>query len=232
MIAVENMPPWSLTTEICARAGVDDLSAAVRKLGLLEQSERLELAVKSSGWYRGGAETYLFDFELRSESGTRRFLLKACVAVGGLRGTAEIVEEWVRRRAFLEHEGVAVPRSYGVHLSTILEEFIPLALREALVAAEGAPTARQSLLFELGRAAGILTRCGFPALQLNDLRSRGTDVVVVDFGEDLGPAGAAGRDHTAILDQALTLAGESVSLVAGDMRTLDAGFEAGRRAGK
>jgi len=129
--------------------------------------------------------------------------LKACVAIGGLQGVSSIVEEWVSRRRLLSSAGVAVPQLYGVVSGTIWEEFIPHALMDAMAQAT---SARRAVLADaLGRTMGTLTRLGTPAFDTSDWRSRGTDVVLVDFGEDLGPVDLVKQRTPHILDDWLRL---------------------------
>lgn len=184
--------------------------------------------VALTDWYRGGAETYIMDFTVGQAGEIRRFLLKACVALGDFSGTAGIVEQWLGRREVLSANRVAVSQVHGVHSSTLLEEWIPYGIGEALSASGNRKGRTQSLLLQLGYLAGVLTREGFPAISLNDLRSRGRDVVVIDVGEDLGPPGVAGTDHLAILEQALSLAEQSAPMAGRDSAALLRGFDCGR----
>jgi hypothetical protein len=67
-----------------------------------------------------------------------------------------------------------------------IEEFIAFDLLSVLRSTD----TKQSLLMEIVRYAAILQGLGFSAIApYSDLRSRGHDVVVVDFGSDLGPPG-------------------------------------------
>jgi hypothetical protein len=57
---------------------------------------------------------------------------------------------------------------------------------------------------KLAELAGILVRLGFsPINPFTDLRSRGSDVVMIDFGEDLGPEGRGSSGRSEIFTMLL-----------------------------
>lgn len=144
-------------------------------------------------WHRGGAETYILDFAVNGDSqeGTfsSRLIAKACVKMLATVTT----EEWIRRRTALSNEGVATPTLHAMAKATILEEHIPYELGEAFARAdEGTQFTLASEVVKLHETAYGL---GFSPLVIGDLRSRGSDVVMIDFGEDLGGEGLGSKNR-------------------------------------
>lgn len=176
---------WNIASELCAAAETQDLPDALINLGLVTAAEIPVELHCNSVWYRGGAETYLFDFEIRRNGlPVRRALIKACTPFPGGTSIEDTLSEWLSRRHLLEHHGVHTPRLHYAGRGVIVEEFIPHSLDRRLLTSPH----RNSLLTELQRLSEIISDLGFKATApFSDLRSRGTDVVMVDFGTDLGP---------------------------------------------
>jgi hypothetical protein len=196
---------WSLDRELLLMAGASNQLQALVRLGICDETcERCSLETRND-WERSGAETFRLIAEVIHDSGKPSTLifLKACVALGGLQGVGAIVDEWVSKRWRLEEAGISVPLLYGTISGTIWEEFIPYSLLEVLQRAKSAVRVR--LVRSLGFTMGMLTKMGVPALDVSDWRSHGSDVVLVDFGEDLGPIGIVQRKTPHILDEWLRL---------------------------
>lgn len=182
---------WSLEEEIiaCAPIATTDVAVALRAIGLLsgEASNAFELRLHRD-WYPGGAETYLYEFSLYWPPAQElRLLLKACIAFGGLAGTRHVVAEWMARRRVLTAAGATVSLVFGEPKSTVIEEWVPMSLREAVE--QGHKHERFEIAKQLGLLAAVFDSEGFAPVSLHDLRSHGSDVVMVDFGADLGPPG-------------------------------------------
>ena len=223
--ATVSSTPWNLQKELAGFAKLAEgssLNDSLSALGMIDRVDEFLELVELGPWYRGGAETYLLEFEVRCRLASSRYVLKACVALGNLTGTAAIVDEWQRRRTTLERSGANVSRVFGVYRSTLIEEWIPFSLPDAFCQAESLSD-RAKICKSLGRTAGVLTRLGFPALSIADIRSRGADAVMIDFGEDLGPPSLAGTDHSVILDQALDLVSATAS--SDELRLMSETFE-------
>lgn len=183
---------WTLNTELCKLAFVESVPMALCRLGLLDDvDEEFGLLLDEGGWQRGGAETYIFKFQVRKRAVNLNCILKACVAFHP-KGIESILESWIERRHLLKSNGVSTPRLYGWGHGVLLEELIPYQMSTAV-----ASGANSSILEELARTYGIVSRLGFAPVRLFEgLGSRGTDVVVIDVGEDLGPpeiTNASGR---------------------------------------
>lgn len=133
-----------------------------------------------SDWERRGAETYSLFFDSANSHGVQRYVLKVCIAgYGDHTGT---VDRWMERRTAVAGAGIQVPVLLARAGSAFCEEYVPLSLGDALAA--GSPDTG-SLVRALAVTLGGLKCLGFNPGRLDDLRSRGTDVVVVDFGADL-----------------------------------------------
>lgn len=180
-----NVLMWTIESEICKLASKANIRSALFQLKLLtDEDDRFELR-EIHEWKRLGAETYIYRFELcRNHIDVRQFILKACVAWSPTLGLESILASWIERRKMLSAEGIATPWLVGWGEGVILEEYIPLTLREQITDIRY----QQSLLYQLANYAGVLARLGFLSIDaFTDLRSRGSDVVAIDFGEDLGP---------------------------------------------
>lgn len=186
---------WTLRTELLNLASLGpgaDAIHALRDLGLISADEApIDVHINDAGstWLRLGAETYCFRFEVQIGTETpQAYMLKACTTFTG-RPLEEIVSEWIRRRRTLESSGVSTPRLYASGNATILEEYIPYSLMEAL--SKQARGERPHLIQSIGKAIEKICQLQFAPLTIHDWRSRGQDVVLIDFGTDLGSAGAA-----------------------------------------
>lgn len=131
-------------------------------------------------WERLGAETYVTDFIVRRGDRDEHLIAKSCIKFCPL----ETMGDWLTRRHTLSDNGVSVPGLFAVDRATLIEEYIPYTFKEAYSLAENE---HQDTL----RAAFIktylqITGAGFSPMSLHDIRSRGQDAVMIDFGEDLG----------------------------------------------
>jgi len=174
-------------------------------------------------WYRSGAETYGLRFAVVTGSGQRRaWFMKACVAYGGGVPLVDIFAEWLSRRAAVERMGISTPKLYAVGPALLVEEFIPHTLRQALAQAHD----RSGILASVGATAAYLINAGFAPLSAHDWRSRGNDVVLIDFGQDLGPANFRQGSETGLLSEVLhELASVCVELSDTDFQLLGTVYE-------
>lgn len=136
--------------------------------------------------WRAGGETYVLDFvvkekEAAGQEGTR-CIMKACVKIP----CTATMQEWLDRRSAVKSAGVSTPKLYFYdNHATIIEEFIPYTAAEAYALAESSDKA--VIVENLEKTYSALAEHGFDPRVMHDLRSRGTDIVVIDYGEDLGP---------------------------------------------
>lgn len=214
---------WSIERELCDTAGADDLMHALLLLRLLKRGETFVALEELQPWTRAGAETYTYVFRVRTVASAKQVLVKACVALGGT-SVGEICQEWLRRRRFLQSAGISTPELYGFSRATIIEEYVAMTLPEAFLL--GNLNERLRLASGLGRLVGVLSRYRFQLLSLHDLRSRADDVVVIDFGEDLGPPFAMSTENPFVLDRALEdMAHDGVHLTPHERTKLTTAFE-------
>lgn len=192
---------WSLEGELCKLAGVNDFHEALEVLQLIQdQSSHIDIR-RSDSWDRGGAETYTYKFWVKENGQINKgYILKACVAYSPL-GLDSILNEWIARRRLVTDAGVLTPRLMTYGFGVILEEFIEFELRTRLLQCEELVS---PLLRQVASHIGTLLKLGFsPTNVLDDLRSRGNDVVMIDFGEDLGPPYVFSQPIQVVLDQTL-----------------------------
>lgn len=132
-------------------------------------------------WFRGGNETYCTEFTQQTGGVFRHLMAKACVKLCPIESTAE----WLGRRKIVEAIGVQVPELVAqVDRATILEEFIPFTLAQAFARAD--EDGKAQIHAALDDTAERILDAGFSPLSFHDVRSRGNDMVIIDFGHDLG----------------------------------------------
>jgi len=177
--------------ELLTLSGGHTIGEAALILGLLSKGQKFKAIEAPASWVRGGSETYIYPFSVVSIDGSSSpFILKAVTVFSIARSIDDILNEWVSRRKLLESTGIHVPRLLLAREGIILEEFIPYALK-AFLKEQGEI---DDLVAQVFRYAGILARLGFqPIGAFHDLHTDGKNVIPVDFGEDLGPAGVSNR---------------------------------------
>jgi hypothetical protein len=190
---------WSLEEELQKLAGAASMSSALKLLGLLTGGcEEFTCVNPPEGWYRSGAETYIYRFRIRTGGIETPLVLKACVAFSPGRSLENLLTGWIERRKLVCSRGVRAPVLYAWGQGVLLEEYIPFTIQD-LLTGEAEPS--NSLLIGLAELAGVVASLGFVPIRLfDDLRSHGDDVVMVDFGEDLGPPEMAKDNRSHIFD--------------------------------
>lgn len=189
---------WTLEGELAKLAGTDGLASALAILEIAEADEELALDTVQD-WYRSGTETYSLRFAVSNQLRRSEFMLKACVAYCGGQPLKEIFVGWLSRRRLLDGLGVSTPRLYAAGNAILVEEYVPHSLIDALDSGQH----REAILRSIGRTAGRLVSAGFVPLSAHDWRSRGNDVVLVDFGQDLGPPGVGYGSESGLLSEVL-----------------------------
>lgn len=175
---------WTLEGELCELTGADNAEAALRVAGVLADAEQLIDLRAPDGWVRGGAETYIYVFEVVSARRVQRLILKAYVAPPGTGSLVEGLQALLQRRRLLADHGIAVPALFFTGRAVWIEEFISEDLTSALRDKD-----RQLLLAtDVFLIAVALDRLGFaPIAPFADLRAKRSHAVMIDFGQDLGP---------------------------------------------
>jgi hypothetical protein len=221
---------WTIEAELMGLASVDDLTAACRKLGAISAFDTLCEIRLQRDWYRSGSETYIYEFSVVGVSGEVRDLIcKACVAFAPDTTVGAIADQWFTRREALARY-VSTPSLLGRAGATWIEERIPLTLREA-VGPAASPEVISSVLAQVADYAAALSALGFAAVDaFSDLRSRGNDVVAVDFGEDLGPPGVRQLSADYLSDAQSFLRDAGLAVTDEQRRQMYARFEATERA--
>jgi hypothetical protein len=105
--------------------------------------------------------------------------------------------DWLKRREMLIEHGVAVPQLHAVNRGVLIEEYIPHDFHSTFIAADAQSRAqlRQQFIETYKR----VHKLGFRPISLHDARTRGQDVVLVDFGSDLGGILAKSYEYDAEL---------------------------------
>lgn len=217
---------WTIEAELCKTAGKDSAAEAIEALGLTTSADRPYTVREISAWQRLGAETYLYDFEVTSSAGASvRAVVKACIAPPSEGGLAATMQEWLRRRYLIEGAGPSLtPVLFGATAATVVEEWIPFGFFDRLRSASTSAD-RMALLRSGGSAAAALGFLEFNPLSLGDMRTRGTDAVLIDFGFDLGPSHVAAGIRTHALDRLLQDCAEhSIGLSRAESSAIDSGF--------
>ncbi len=133
-----------------------------------------------SDWHMPGSESFIMDFQINSLKRTERVIAKACIKMGA----SAVVQEWISRRELASSAGIEVPKLYSVSGPDILEEYIPQTLKQVYEKSDS--DKREHLHHEFFTAYQKLIKLGFSPVSLHDVRSHGEDIVIVDFGSDLG----------------------------------------------
>jgi hypothetical protein len=218
------MSTWTIEKELLLASGEKEVKSALISLGIIPGDTSWCHVRELGEWTRAGSETYTYEFIVESDLATRHLIAKACVALGPGSSVGEISREWLRRRKLLTDSGVNTPRLYSAVSATMIEEYIPFTLVDAYKMA--ASDVRVHVSSELGRILGIISRLAFLALSLHDLRSRGEDIVVIDFGEDLGPPGVTRPGQVDLIDHILThFEQNDLRLRPSELQALSAEFE-------
>jgi hypothetical protein len=183
MVGICNKKRWSLESELCGLAKAKNVAEALWKLGIVEVEANFEV-LQTVPWRRSGSETYLLNFEvLRAGRPEQALILKACAPSTSTVPIEVTLRYWDCRRRLLQSHGVDVPKQFFSGKGVIVEEFIPYSLPDAFRLHDS----RVPFISALARYAATLRRLGFSSRNpFVDLRSRSCDVVVIDFGSDLG----------------------------------------------
>ena len=192
---------WSVEKELMQLTLKPTAEEALWELGLLP-SPQSGFAVRTTGeWLRSGAETFSCDFAVETDEGKlTRCRIKACVAYSPNRSLASILDSWIQRRTLLAAAGAATPKLIAWGKGVIVEEWIPNVLKDCMTS--GTPDHLWHLCRHMAETAGIIARSRFqPVSFFADLMSRGDDVVIVDFGEDLGEPFLVHTDHDRLLEE-------------------------------
>ncbi len=213
---------WTLSGELTRLAAGDRLADSLSKLGLLDAGEVLGSLDVVHDWHRSGTETYSLHFAVAAVGGKRRrYVMKACVASPGASSLAEVFSEWLARRAMVSALGISTPVLYATGSALVVEEHISYTLAEGL----GRAPDRMALLAALGATAARLVSAGFAPLSAHDWRSRGTDVVVIDFGQDLGPANLVHASESGLLSEIVDHLSRSTTLSSAELQAIGAAYE-------
>lgn len=198
---------WTLAAELQKVTSTQSEAEALFSLGILHKANEPYDVRADSEWWRGGAETYAYRFwvkpGMREESG---FILKACVSGDLSLSLNETVQKWVARRSLLRNHGISTPHLLYVGHAQLIEELIPHKLSDYIVSHR---EHNSKVLSQMVYYAATLARLGFvPVDPFGDLRTRDGDLVVVDFGEDLGPSQIGVSERSDIWEQFLKTARE------------------------
>lgn len=173
--------PNSALREVEHFSGEVPLAEWLAAVGLLPDQNETFNIVLHDDWRRKGAETYTMDFSIDTEGQSSRLIAKACIKLP----VSATMGEWQSRRNTISTHGIQTPYLYVCERATLIEEYIPYTLQEAYLGAD--EDARSRMREELEGVFKTLLCLGFkPHLGGSDFRSRGEDVVLIDFGEDLG----------------------------------------------
>ena len=214
---------WTLAGELTELSGKGDLGGWFHQVGLIGQGDDLRELEIVRDWYRSGAETYGLRFAVISHAGNRQeCFMKACVAYGGGMSLPDIFGSWLARRAVVAESGIATPRIYAAGAALVVEEYIPYTLSDALLHGRQRP----GIVGSIGSTAARLINAGFIPISSHDWRSRGGDVVLVDFGQDLGPSDMSHGSESGLLSEVLdNLLNDGVKLSDDELRLIGSVYE-------
>lgn len=194
------MSSWTLKQELCNLTSTQSLSDALYKIGIISEKGASFSIREDRDWIRGGSETFLFHFWVREGKESERcYLIKACAAFApGVSSVENILAEWIYRRRIIDRMGVSTPNLFFSGSGVIIEEYIPYELSEVI---NFGLESQKKIIESMAFYAGVLKNLGFsPINPYGDLRSRGEDVVVIDFGQDLGSPQVCGNDNQDLIE--------------------------------
>jgi len=211
------MSSWSLETELTKLTKTRHISAALFHLGIIGDPDSKYTIREQAEWERGGAETYVYRFWVRNQQHREvGYIIKACAVFAPNSRLEKILLEWISRRKVLSENGISTPKLFAYGHGVVLEESIPYSLKENLARSSADS---KNLLKDIAFYAGTLSKLGFcPINPFKDLRSRGDDIVVIDFGEDLGPPQVANSPNLDLLDIMLNQFEKWELLLSGDLK--------------
>lgn len=163
------------------------LEKGLRIANVLRNSEQLVSYQDRFAWRLGGSETYVSQFDVVvSEAGNyayKRLIAKAAVRFG--EPSEYTIRQWLRRQARLNDFSVATARCYGHRWGILFQELISHSFTSWFLKQSEITQRRFSHL--LTTTAQRIERAGFaPVGLIRDLRTDGSKLFVIDFGEDLG----------------------------------------------
>ncbi len=206
------MTSWSLEKELLNLTEQKDVRSALIDLDIInEDGGEAHVTSQTIDWERSGSEVYTYRFNVRQDNKSVDCIIKACVAFSPTGTLDNILNSWINKRTLLNNYDISSPKLFGYGKGIIIEEFIPFDLQEILIQNNGL----SSILSQLALYAGIIAHLGFkPIDAFKDLRSRGSDVVVIDFGEDLGMQGEMNKESVRnVFEDLLAYLNESGALL-------------------
>jgi hypothetical protein len=191
------MNSWSLTSQLCGLADTIELREALVALNMLSHDAGDFTITTVEDWHRGGAETFIYRFRIACDGFTcSDYILKACVPFSPATPIEYVLNQWHDRRILLSMHGVRTPTLHAIGNGVLLEEFIPHSISDLIrtYSDRTEPIAQAT-----AHLAGVVARLRFiPTDLFSELRTHGTDSVMIDFGSDLGPPNAAYHTSDAI----------------------------------
>lgn len=185
----------SILQDIQNISGKASLKDGLLAIGLVKDPSKPFNIDIINDWYQGGAETYICQFSCYTDT-MHQYILKACVVMSFGSSISNIVDEWIKKRTIVS-SFISTPKIFGYAKGTILEEYIPFKWTGQF----------QRMTFDEQDAAikNLATIClkldklGFAPIGIvSDLRSRGKDIVMIDFGEDLGQPSESSKNNSQI----------------------------------
>lgn len=172
---------FSVVKEVVEMGEAADFPSAVSRMGLIEPNATVTgIECDQDKWTRIGGETYGLSFTFRTNTGqSSHFILKAAATMF----PESKMQASLERREHLGQHGIRVPKLWGRGNAMILEEFIEDDIYDAAAFNMGETLKQSAAIF------GTLSRLGYRPLErgiMRDLRWDGENLVMIDFGSDLG----------------------------------------------
>lgn len=192
----------AVSSDICRAVGCEIISsnslyAGLLRLGIIAPVEALIAYKDITAWHRGGAETFVSDFIISigpfSNQSTRHIIAKAIVAICDVTTIDRI---WKGRMERLREFGVETPKVFSFWDGMIFQEYISYDFQEFFHSS--CTDDRQSLKEDLLNLARRVDNAGFFVTGfVQNIRTDGRKLYLVDVGEDLGHFSNSQTGHTA-----------------------------------
>lgn len=154
---------------------------ALKYFGLIGENDEIKDLIGASDLRRGGAETYVADSTVATETGENHFIVKHIVSSGG--NIPKKVRNMLGTRANMVGKGFPAPKLFGASDSLFIEEYVPYDFDDVFT--ELNEQEKNNAVKNLIEIAARLDCYGINFDLYGQIRvNEQGDVFIVDFGSD------------------------------------------------
>jgi len=180
------MSEWTIEKEILTLSEEKNIRSALISAKLLEIHDELVEIQEIENWRRGGAETYVYTFQLIYRVANPKKLIAKAMVAWQAALPAEQQARWQYKMNDFTALGLKVPQCFLSGKSLIIEEFIEHDIRSYYQQTE----LKEEFVSAVTEYGLIVINSGFaPVNIIGNLRTDGKQIYWIDFGTDLGDRG-------------------------------------------